>query len=477
MPTLPGALAVVAGVVASLVLPSRALWSEESNWPRFLGANGVAVSDNPKLPDRWSKTDNVEWVTTLTGIGWSSPIVWGSRVFLTGAESASAMKEPSLGTDFSNDYIAELRAQGLESDVINERLYARDREMPDELEIRIKLYCYDLETGKKLWERQIYDGHPKGGRHRKNSWASETPVTDGERVYVYSTQLGLYAFDFDGAPVWSRPLEAHPTVRDFGTGASPALMDDRLIVVNDNEEESFIAAFDKKTGEQVWRTARAADTRRKTSWSTPFIWDNALGREIVTNGPGAVTSYDVNGEPLWYMKRTSQTAIQSPFAWKDLLIVASGSSGGQDRPLAAIRAGGSGDITPEGTSTTSDYVAWYDRIAGGTYLPTPLVYDDALYVLYEKGIFARFDLETGKRVFRARVAPGAAAFTASPWAYNGKIFVLGEEGDTFVIEAGESYKLLHVNELEDWAMASPAIVGDRLLIRTRSFLYSIRSAE
>jgi outer membrane protein assembly factor BamB len=156
--------------------------------------------------------------------------------------------------------------------------------------------------------------------------------------------------------------------------------------------------------------------------------------------------------------------------------VTSGTSGDDNRPIAAIRPGGSGDITPPEPENRNEHVVWYNRLAGGTYLPTPLIFDGALYVLHEKGIFARYDVETGERVFRSRIAPGAAAFTASPWAYNGKIFALSEEGDTFVIEAGATYRLLGVNSLEDWAMATPAIVSDRLLIRTKSRLYSIRNS-
>ena len=169
--------------------------------------------------------------------------------------------------------------------------------------------------------------------------------------------------------------------------------------------------------------------------------------------------------------------IQSPFAWDGLLYVTSGSSGGQVKPIAAIRPGGAGNITPPEGENKNDHVAWYNRLAGGTYLPTPLIYNDALYVLTEKGIFARYNPKTGQRIYRSRVAPGAAAFTASPWAYNEKVFVLGEDGAAYVIEAGEEYRLLGVNHLDDWTMASPAIVGDRLLIRTQSRLYSIRNLD
>ena len=466
----------LAAVAVALALPLTAA-GQEPNWPRFRGPDANPVGTHPRLPTTWSTTENVEWAATVPGVGWSSPVVWGNRVFLTSATSPGEMKGPSLGTDFSNNYIAELRAQGLPPEEVNRRLYARDRELPGEIVIELRLYCLDLETGETLWERELYRGRPLGGRHRKNSYASETPVTDGENVYVYFTHHGLFAFDLEGNPVWETSLAALPTVRDFGTGASPALHGERLYVLNDNEESGFLAAFDKRTGGELWRTRREITERRKTGWSTPFVWENELRSEVVTVGPGIVISYDLDGDPLWRMGRTAGSPIQSPFAWDGRLFVAAGASGGQYRPLAAIRPGGQGDITPPEGSNESDHVVWYDRLAGGTYLPTPVIYDGALYVLYSRGIFARYNVDTGERVYRSRIAEGAAAFTASPWAYGGYIFALGEEGDTFVIEAGDEYRLVRVNDLQDWTLASPAIVGDRLLIRTRSHLYSIREPE
>jgi hypothetical protein len=168
-------------------------------------------------------------------------------------------------------------------------------------------------------------------------------------------------------------------------------------------------------------------------------------------------------------------AIQSPFAWNDILFMTSGTSGDTNKPIVAIRAGGAGDITPPESENKNDHVVWYERIAGGTYLPTPVIYKNALYVLYDKGIFARYKVETGERVFRSRIAPEASAFTASPWAYDGKLFLLSEEGNTYVVEAGEEYRLLGINALDEFALATPAIVGDRLLIRTQNHLYSIRN--
>ncbi len=450
---------------------------EAAQWPRFRGPGSNPTSDNPNLPVSWSKTENVEWVTDVPGVGWSSPVVWGSRVFITAATSDTPMKPPSLGVDFSNEYMAELRKQGLSAAEINQKLYERDREMPDELVISLMLYCYDLETGTKLWERQMYKGRPAGGRHSKNSFASETPTTDGERVYVYLTDYGLFAYDVDGTPSWTTPLTSHPTTRDWGTGASPALHKDRLFIQNDNEEQSFVAAFDTRTGKEVWRTPRTVSPSRKTGWSTPFVWENSLRTELVTLGPAVAISYSLEGRELWRVNRMGGVAIQSPFALNDVLYVTSGSGADDNKPIVAIRAGGSGDITPPDAETTNAHVVWYDRRAGGTYLPTPVLYNNALYVLNDKGIFSRHNAETGERTYQSRVAPGASAFTASPWAYNGHIFALSEEGDTFVIEASDEYRLVRVNALDDFSMATPAIVGDRLVIRTQHRLYSIRNSK
>ncbi len=451
--------------------------ADAANWPRFRGPNSNPVAENPNLPVTWSKTENVEWVAEPPGVGWSSPVVWGNRIFITAASSDKPMKQPSLGVDYSNEYLAELRKQGLSPEEINKKLYERDREMPDEIVISLMLYCYDLQTGKKLWESQMYKGRPAGGRHAKNSFASETPTTDGERVYVYLTDYGLFAYDFQGKQVWSTPLKAHATTRDWGTGASAVLYNDRLFVLNDNEEESFVAAFDKRTGKELWRTARSVQPARKTGWSTPFVWENRLRTELITLGPGVAISYGLEGKELWRMNRMGGYAIQTPFAWNDLLFITSGAGGDNSRPIVAVRAGASGDITVPAEETRTEHVAWFDARAGGTYLPTPVIYNNGLYVLNNKGIFSRYNPETGARTYQARVADGASTFTASPWAYNGHVFAMSEEGDTFVVEAGEEFKQVRVNSLDDFSMATPAIVGDRLIIRTQHRLYSIRQRK
>jgi outer membrane protein assembly factor BamB len=434
------------------------------------------VADEPGLPATWSKTENVEWVTAIPGLGWSSPIVWGGKVFLTSTTSESPLKPPSLGVDFSNDYVAELEKQGKTEKEVLALIQARDSEMPSEVRLQYKLFCLDLETGKIVWTRTFHDGAPPVGRHRKNSYTSETPVTDGKAVYVYVAFLGLFAFDFQGEPLWHTPLEPHRVYLDFGSGSSPVLHKDTVVILNDNEEGSFIAGFDKKTGKELWRTARPGlgSEQMRSAWSTPFVWENAVRTEIVTTGPGVAISYDLQGRELWRLSLGARMSIQSPFSWEGLVFVTAGTAGSDSRPIAAIRPGASGDITPREGKKAGEFVAWFDPLAGGTYLPTPLVYDGGLYTLTDKGIFTRLDPKTGERSYKTRLHPRARNFTASPWAYDGKIFCLNEEGETFVVKAGASFELLGINSLDEFSMATPAISAGRLLVRTQGHLYSLR---
>ncbi|HEY8412788.1 MAG TPA: PQQ-binding-like beta-propeller repeat protein, partial [Pyrinomonadaceae bacterium] len=316
-------------------------------------------------------------------------------------------------------------------------------------------------------------GRPPGGRHRKNSFVSETPVTDGKSIYVYVANLGLWAFDLKGNVTWTTPVEPNPIYLDLGTGSSPALAGNLLIILNDNQKQQYIAAFDKQTGKQAWRTNRDlggnAEPRQRSSWSTPFIWQHPLRTEIVTLGPQTVVSYDLKGKELWRLSGTTITAVPTPFAYQGLLYI----NGGRGRPLFAMRPGASGDISLKEGETSNEYVVW-SQPRGGTYLPSSVAYDGAIYTLTETGILNRYDAKTGKQTYKTRIDPAATAFTTSPWAYNGKLFCLSEEGQTFVVTTGEQFQLLHVNDLDDMAQASPALVGDRLLIRTEHTLYSIR---
>jgi outer membrane protein assembly factor BamB len=446
---------------------------KEVSWPQFRGPDSNSVGTNPRLADRWSRTENVEWSLEIPGRGWSSPIVTGGKVYVTTVTTEGKSKPPQTGTEYSNEYAAELEKQGLPEAEIVRRLTERDIELPSEVTLHYFLYCLNLKSGKVEWKQEFHTGQPPGGRHRKNSFVSESPVTDGKFIYVFVANLGLWAFDLKGKQAWTTPLEANPIYLDFGTGSSPALAGNLLVILNDNQKQQYIAAFDKQTGKQVWRTNRDIGGHdppvQRSGWATPFVWKHAQRTEIVALGPKEAVTYDLTGKELWRMSGMSLTPVPTPFAYNGLLYI----NGGRGRPLFAIRPGASGDISLQKDQTSNEYIVW-SQPRGGTYLPSALAYDGVVYTLTETGILNRYDAKTGKQSYKTRIDPMATAFTTSPWAYNGKLFCLSEEGQTFVVGTGEEFKLLHVNELDDFTQASPALVGDRLLIRTEKRLYSIR---
>ena len=433
---------------SALTVALSGLLSAAEDWPQFRGPTmNAAVADNPNLPEVWSQTENIEWSTEIPGLGWSSPVVWGDRVFLTSVTSVGEFEKPKAG------------------------LYAPNgRPEPPQVDQDWLVYCLDLATGEIVWQRSVKSGMPDFPRHMKNTYATETPTTDGEGVYVRFGDLGLYAFDMDGQEVWNVQIPFKRTRNDWGPASSPIVHGDLLIVLNDNEEESWIAALDKRTGEEVWRTARD----EISSWATPFVWEHEQRTEIVTSALNRIRSYDLDGNVLWEMNgQMSWACIATPFSSHGLVYVNSGYFGDQHRPAYAIHPGASGDISLSDGQTSNEYVAWYQPKAGN-YNTSPLVYGDTYYSLLDRGFFESYNALTGEPVYgRQRVSVGAS-FSASPWAYNGKIFAASEQGDTYVIKAGPEFEVVGVNSLDEMIMASPAIVGDRLLLRTQSRVYSIR---
>jgi outer membrane protein assembly factor BamB len=461
-------------ISACFCLSIVGLSAAEPDWPQFRGPDLNPVGVSKSLPDHWSKTENVEWVANIPGRGWSSPIVTGGKVFLTTAVTEGKSKLPQTGTTYSTDYERELKAKGLSDAEAEAKLIERDIEMPNEVTLHYWVYCLDLKSGAVDWKYELYSGHPPGGRHRKASFTSETPITDGKAVYIFIGNLGLWAFDLKGKLLWTEKLDVNLMYGDVGSGASPALAGDQLIILSDNEQNQFIASYDKRSGKRLWRTVRKVKASYiASSWTTPFVWKNALRTEIVAVGPGVAISYDLEGKELWRLTGIYMIAIPTPFAYDGWLYVDGGSKG----PMFVVKPGASGDISlnKDKGERSNEFVVWSDP-KGGTYSPTPVVYEEGLYVLNEVGILTRFDPKTGAQTYRQRLARdgGTGAFTSSPWAYNGKIFCLDEEGKTYVVKAGATFELLHVNSQDEMALATPAIVGDRLLLRTETKLYSIR---
>ncbi|MBI5768532.1 MAG: PQQ-binding-like beta-propeller repeat protein [Verrucomicrobia bacterium] len=472
-----------------LVLATAA-WASGSGWPQFRGPGGSAVADGVRLPLEWSTTKNVGWVVEVPGNGWSSPVVAGNRVFVTTARGA--IKRASTGI-FGNDYIAELKKQGLPDDEVNKRVIARDIEQTQEVEeISYLVLAFDVGTGKPLWEREVHRGKPFGGRHRKNTYASETPATDGTRLYVsFGGNVGLFCLSLDGEVGWRRTWEPQAIYLDFGTASSPVVHDGRVYVLRDCEGESFLAALDAKTGDVAWtapRTELAA--KNKSGWATPFIWETAQRTEIITIGKGMVVSYGLDGRELWRLRGMTQ-ATPSPAAGGGLLFVGSGSQGENNRPLYAIKPGASGDISLPQGETSGPFVAWFQP-RGTPYTGSPLYYRERLYSINDGGMMQVFEAATGREIYRERVGGSGNTFSASPIANDGRIVALNENGTAYVFTAGDKYEQIGQNALGEMSLATPAVAdstgspqadstdspqaGASLIVRTQSKLYRVAEA-
>ena len=437
--------AAAAGMTLALALPAAAAGEQ---WPRFRGPEAGVAPDHPDLPERWSATENVVWQVDVPGLGWSSPIVWGDHVLVTTAVSEGEEPQPVKGLYDPGDQHGKRDAAATQHWMV---------------------YDFDLATGALRWARELRAGVPTIKRHLKASFASETPVTDGRRAYVYFGSIGLAAaLDMTtGEVLWTRDLGAFNGHQEFAPAASPVLHDGRLYIVNDNTTESFLAAFDAATGERIWRVVRD----ETENWSTPLVWENALRTELVITARRKVRSYDLDGRVLWELRGMTGNVAPTPFARDGLAYLSSGYPGSSVRPVYAVRPGGSGDISLDPDNPADHpYIAWFQPLLG-TYVTSALVYRGVYYTLLDRGLLLAHDARTGREIYgRRRLRPGSG-FTASPWAYNDRVFVLSEDGDTYVVRAGPEFEILGTNPLDEMTLATPAVAGGKLIVRTQSKLY------
>jgi len=433
-------------IMAAMIIMS-ACSAGSNNWPQFRGPDANMIVAGAYLPTEWSEELNVAWTFDVEGDSWTSPIVWGNQVFMASAVAVKINK-PGEGEDEQE----------------NQDLYLKDV-------YRWELTCVDFESGKELWRQVAHEGSPRIKKHARTNYASETPVTDGKRVYVYFGMTGLFCYDMDGTLVWKKDLGAFETQRGWGTGSSPVLYKDKLYVKVDNEKHSFLVALDASTGDEIWKVERD----ELTNYGTPFIWKNSVRTELVTGGKRARAYNPATGELIWEVQMDGHYNIPSPTADRDLLFM--GNAGYRDTKgtFFAIEAGAEGDITPDSGSLSSDGVAWINLDADYLGSPSPLLYNGLVYLISSRGgEISCLEAETGEIIYKEKIEKVAACW-ASPWVNQNKIFFMDEKGVTRAFKAGREFEFLGENTLDDRFWASVAVAGDAYLFKGDKKLYCIKN--
>jgi outer membrane protein assembly factor BamB len=437
-------IGLIIGLLSSLMFVTLTVGA--TNWPQWRGPGGMGISTEKNLPVEWSATKNIKWKTPIAGRAHSSPVVWGNRVFLT--------------TAIEGPVVAGAKAV---QHMIGDKEFLHPDSIGADRKQTFKVICLNASNGKVLWEQTAFEGTPYDNRHRKSSFAASTPATDGKMVYAFFGTEGLYAYDMNGKLQWKAELGKLGTV-GMGTGTSPILHENFVIVQCDEENgaASFIVAVDKKTGKEVWRSPRKV----QVSWATPILVTTAKRSELIASGTESIVAYDpATGKELWRHKGVESNAIPSPVANQDMVFV---SAGFPAKIAMAIRLGQSGDLTG------STNVAW--KYAKGTaYVPSPILYGDYLYLTTDRGILTCLDAKTGEVKYEGGRIPIPATFTASPVAFDGKILLTSEDGDTFIVKAGPKHEILGTNSVGEPVYASPAISDRKIFIRGENNIYCIGS--
>lgn len=423
---------------------------QAQNWPQFRGPGASGVVETGETPVSWDapKATNLKWKTEIPGLGHSSPISWGNKIFVTTAVSANPKPETRFG------------------------LYGDVAPVKDDPKHVWKVYALDSESGKILWERTASEGIPKVKRHPKSTHADSTPATDGKHLVALFGSEGLFCYDLNGKLLWKANLGVldagwfYDADYQWEHGSSPIIYKNLVIVQADVQKDSFIAAYDLKSGKPVWRTPRD----EISSWGTPTVVEGKTRAELVTNGSKAIRGYDpMTGKELWKLTPNSEVTTPTPISAHELIYVTSGYAPIQ--PIYAIKHGANGDISLKDGKDSSEFIAW-SKTRGGPYMPTPIVYGDHLYTVSNQGVMAAYNAKTGERIYQERLGGKGGAFTASPVASAGRIYLSSEDGDVFVVKAGPKYELLATNPVGEVMMATPAINKSRVVVRGVNHLFA-----
>lgn len=399
--------------VAWVALATAPLWA--GDWPRFRGPNGQAGDPNARVPVEWSAA-NIRFKVELPGIGVSSPSVVGSRIFLASANENGTKRS---------------------------------------------LYAFDRSAGTRLWQLDFV--FQTNDKHKKNSYATATPASDGEHVCITfssAERYVVYCATVEGKFLWEKDLG--PFVSQHGSGASPIIHGDLVIVANEQDGPSSIVAFNKKTGDKVWTSPRDAD---KTAYSTPFVLTGQGADQLIVSSSVGLSALDVaTGTPIWNCKKFDSRVVASPFI-ADGLVVGNCGSGNKGHLFVAVRPDGKGDVS-------NTHVAW-TATKTLPYCVTPVAIGPYLYMITDSGIARCVEAKTGKEVWTERLSGN---FSASPVFAENRIYAVGEKGDVFVIAAAPSFKLLAKNHLDDYFLTTPAIAGNEMFLRGEKFLWCIGPA-
>jgi outer membrane protein assembly factor BamB len=421
------------------------------SWPSFRGQQASGVAERQNLPDRWDgKTgENILWRTPIPGLAHSSPVVWGSRIFVTSASSS--------------DPNASFRPG----------LYGDGDASKDRSQHRWVIYALDKRTGKVIWERVAHQGVPAEKRHIKSTYANSTPATDGRIVVAWFGSQGVFAYDVSGRFLWKvelgrLDLGAYdiPTY-EWGPASSPIIWNNLVILQCDTQSDSFILALDADTGKTMWKTER----EELPSWGTPTVAMTSVGPVLVANASNFIRGYDPRtGKELWRLGGSSKITAPTPVFSDDMFAVVSGR--GPERPIFVVKAGARGDLTlPEGKSN-SDAITW-SRTGRGSYMPTPLIYNGILYVLGNNGLLDAYNLRTGEELYRQRLPVVGSGFSASPVASDGKLYLSNEDGEMLVIAAGQKFTHVATNSMGELLMATPALSDGVMYVRSSASLFAI----
>jgi outer membrane protein assembly factor BamB len=438
------ALSTVCAIALAVATPRPGV-----DWPSFRGIAASGISEGRAAPLAWDVPagERVRWKAPVPGLGHSSPIVWG-------------------------DLVCTLTARGGDES-LKVGLYGAIAPVEDAAEQTWTVFCFDKASGRVRWQRDLHRGVPAVKRHTKATHANTTLATDGQHIVAFLGSEGLHALDMQGRVLWSKSFGVLDSgffmvpAAQWGFASSPVIHDGRVIVQADVQKGSFVAAYDVKTGKELWRTPRGD----VPTWSTPLVYTGPGPAQVVLNGWKHIGGYDLRtGTEIWRLTGGGDIPVPTPIAGHGLIFITN--AHGSLAPIYAIRPTATGDITLQSGETSNAHIAW-SQPREGAYMQTPLVYGDLLYVCRDNGVLSAYDAKTGERKYQQRLAAGQTGFTASAVASDGRLYYTSEEGTVYVVQAGPVYKLLAENPLGEVAMATPAISEGVLYFRTRGHIVAI----